>query len=341
MGDDADEFRILRHRMKDLQDDIHRLRRDSSGPPPVLVGQVFDGGSMPTTTPGNFAVHPVTLDGVEAEGEPGVFEVSSAKVIFLVLGSEVPEVGDKLIARLIDGRWVARKDGGAACTMDLLFRHSSAFTNVNGSGEATITVSPAIGGVTTFQVVPVHHPAAGGLAEYWDLTIEDIHVDDGTYTFTMSRTGTGTQTFVKTVIDCVASHGFTCLCATLPDEVFLTSVGTADPSGYLRDCTLVYGPLSSDYFPYTTAAGYGPTWHTPDFTHPTTGEIYMLALYCKSPTEPNPAIWFIHNFVVPQNHIASAIWYWDWADPANTCDPPSWTAGSYMGSAPGVDYTLT
>lgn len=104
------ELRIIRRRVEDLERRLYRKSRDVT-PPAVLVGQVFDDGAMPTTTPAYFAVRPVAIGGVEAEGSSGVFAVSSAKAVFLVLGSEVPDVGDKLIARAIDGRWVAERGG--------------------------------------------------------------------------------------------------------------------------------------------------------------------------------------------------------------------------------------
>jgi hypothetical protein len=121
--------------------------------------------------------------------------------------------------------------------MDLTFRHSSAFTNVNGDGEATITVSPAIGGVTTFLVVPEYHPAAGGRAESWTLTIPDIHVPDNIYTFTMSRTGTGTQTFTRVVADCVETP----ICFSLPPTLYVTDDNGTHALTYLTNGT--YGPI--------------------------------------------------------------------------------------------------
>lgn len=104
------EFRIIRHRMAELESRLYRKSSDATPSSPVYIGQVFDGGNMPTTVPGMFATHPVTLDGVEAEGSPGVFDVSTDEVVVLVLGSAVPQPGDMLIARLVDGYWIARKD---------------------------------------------------------------------------------------------------------------------------------------------------------------------------------------------------------------------------------------
>jgi hypothetical protein len=224
-GDDcADEFAILRRRLDALEQEAERRALDGlGGMNRTLVGRVFNAGAMPDEVPGRFKVKPVTLDGTEAIGEPLTIADSSwDEAVVLVLGPAVPEVGDVLVAKLVDGYWVAQRGGAALCTMDLVFRHSSAFTNVNGDGEATNTVSPAIGGVDTFLVVPEYHPAAGDVPEYWSLTIADIHVEDGTYTFTMSRTGTGTQAFTKVVADCVETTTCGCSGHTWPATLYVT-----------------------------------------------------------------------------------------------------------------------
>jgi hypothetical protein len=112
--DEAREARTLRDRLDEMSRALARRPSDATPSSPVLVGQVFDDGDMPEDVPGFFAVRPVIVGGEEAEGATGSFGMmSGAKSVFLVLGSVVPESGDHLVARLIDGRWVARKDGGA------------------------------------------------------------------------------------------------------------------------------------------------------------------------------------------------------------------------------------
>jgi hypothetical protein len=93
--------------MAAMQADLDRRVRDRPDPQVSMVGQVYDAGDIPTEVPAYFAVHPVTVGGVEAENEGVTFDVSTGTSHFAVIGSTVPAVGDYLIADAIDGRWVA------------------------------------------------------------------------------------------------------------------------------------------------------------------------------------------------------------------------------------------
>lgn len=78
-----------------------------------MLGQVYNAGSMPTSLPGQFAVHPVRTSGAESEGGPFSTTVDTAHtMIFTVVGNTVPAVGDILIGRLIEGRWIAERHVG-------------------------------------------------------------------------------------------------------------------------------------------------------------------------------------------------------------------------------------
>lgn len=103
-----DDLRYLRDRQASLIAQLDRWDNHAPDPTAVLVGKVFDNGHLPTTTGNYFAVHPVSVGGIESEGSPGTFSVAAAAtVFFLAIGSKAPIVGDVLIARSIDGRWVA------------------------------------------------------------------------------------------------------------------------------------------------------------------------------------------------------------------------------------------
>ena len=108
-----DEFREERRRNSDLGT---RLIRGGSAFDPgsrAVLGQVYNAGSMPTSLPGQFAVHPVRTSGPESEG--GTYSATvdtSHTMIFTVVGNIVPGVGDILIGRLIEGRWVAERYTG-------------------------------------------------------------------------------------------------------------------------------------------------------------------------------------------------------------------------------------
>jgi hypothetical protein len=103
-----DDLRYLRDRQSGLIAQFDRWDHHAPDPTAVMIGKVFNNGSLPTTTGNYFAVHPVTVGGTESEGSAGTFSVDTAStVFFLVIGSKAPIVGDVLIAHSIDGRWVA------------------------------------------------------------------------------------------------------------------------------------------------------------------------------------------------------------------------------------------
>lgn len=106
------EYRQIRRRQDDLRNSLDRVPSPDLFGTPRMRGQVFNAGSMPTTVPGQFAVHPVNVTGAETEGIIPTFTAdTSRKAIFTVLGPGVPVVSDILTAAGINGRWVAEKGG--------------------------------------------------------------------------------------------------------------------------------------------------------------------------------------------------------------------------------------
>lgn len=83
-------------------------RRSPPGSARKIVGQVYDGGAMPTTVPAWFFTHPADFACNEVEGgacSPAIDGTNTVPI--LVLGPDVPSVGDLLPARMIGGKWVA------------------------------------------------------------------------------------------------------------------------------------------------------------------------------------------------------------------------------------------
>ena len=101
------------------QDDFNRLRNrpgppDRGRPPdpgaPAFVGVVYARYSIPTTTQVFFAVHPQTILGPEVEGGAPTTTTDAATTVYVaVLGGKAPVVGDALICRFVDHRWVAER----------------------------------------------------------------------------------------------------------------------------------------------------------------------------------------------------------------------------------------
>jgi hypothetical protein len=104
----ADELAQARRRLDALALRLDRLRNGPAAGSPMVIGTVYDGGSIPSTTPRVFLVHPVSVGGTEDEGEDATFPADAGQGIpVVVLGPSVPVVGDRIRARRVGGRWVA------------------------------------------------------------------------------------------------------------------------------------------------------------------------------------------------------------------------------------------
>jgi hypothetical protein len=109
---DDDLIRLIR-RTDDLAGAIARRDLATKSSRRTGVFQVFNGGSMPTTTPAFFDSHPVRLSGTETEGGAGTVTADTTKALPLLVLGQVPAVGDNLPARLINGVWVAERRGSS------------------------------------------------------------------------------------------------------------------------------------------------------------------------------------------------------------------------------------
>jgi hypothetical protein len=114
MMDDAN-VRIASN-MSAIADQLVRRSLSTSPPqPPCFVGRVYAIQSVPSTADAYFAVHPVSVLGTEAEGNPGALVVNSSATAFVyVIGPSAPKVGDDLVCRFIGNRWVADKSAGSS-----------------------------------------------------------------------------------------------------------------------------------------------------------------------------------------------------------------------------------
>lgn len=112
----SEEFAVLRKRLADLELAIDRANKDRPDGQAAMTGRVFNNGAMPSTVPAFFAVHPCDVGGAEVEGGAITFTESTGVVYFLVIGPDVPEVGDVLFADSCGGRWVAEHQVGEEAT---------------------------------------------------------------------------------------------------------------------------------------------------------------------------------------------------------------------------------
>jgi hypothetical protein len=116
---------------------------------PRFLGEVIDGGAMPSTTDRIFLVHPVGLFGSENEGASAVLAVDGTRTIpVVVIGGAVPTAGDLLLALAVGARWVAEFGrGGAllACTPCSIPRRNLTLSWTNpllGAGSTTLAFAP-------------------------------------------------------------------------------------------------------------------------------------------------------------------------------------------------------
>lgn len=148
----ARETRILRDRQAayDRAADNAQSNLPPFGSARMLV-KVFDGGSIPTTTPRVYFTHPVLVTGSEAEGSTGTLTVDTATTVpVVVLGTTAPVAGDYLTAYAASNRWIAERGGSGGggstncspCDIpneDLTISWTNIIT---GDGSATMTYTP-------------------------------------------------------------------------------------------------------------------------------------------------------------------------------------------------------
>ena len=109
-------MREIRTRQGELARRLAGLGLDGRNGRRVMLGQVYDGGAIPTSGSDRvYLTHPVELDGSESEGSAGTAAADTTRSVpVVVLGSAIPAVGDVLIAYSVGGRWVAERGSGAA-----------------------------------------------------------------------------------------------------------------------------------------------------------------------------------------------------------------------------------
>ncbi len=151
----TNDLRILRQRQTALADAIDRtLGGPTNYGSAQCAVQIYNGGSMPTSTGRFFLANPVTFMATETEGgtDGGTADTSTSLYV-LVLGSTTPNVGDILTAYAVGGRWVAERGVGSGggslscspCAIPEGDLTLSWVNNLLGNGETTLTYT-TVGG---------------------------------------------------------------------------------------------------------------------------------------------------------------------------------------------------
>lgn len=106
----------IRNKIDALADKINFLDSGRSEGAASFVGEVYDGGNIPTVGDRFYLVRPVGLDGSAAEGESGTATPDTSRSIpVYMLGPQRMYPGDRVIAYSVGGRWVSRNGGSVDC----------------------------------------------------------------------------------------------------------------------------------------------------------------------------------------------------------------------------------
>lgn len=211
---------LWRHR-----DDVDRAGLVPSAPPTYL-GQVYNGGSIPTAAGRVYLTRPVSVAVNDVENSTPTFTPdTSLSVPVLVLGG-VATAGTNLLAENVDGRWVAEVLAASGCSSGTLV-----FTVTGCSGAA-------LSGATVSVTGPGGFSASGTTNGSGQVTFPIAGYPAGSYPWTVSYapnfvSASGTKTVSCGVANAVsvslsATSGYTCLsgcCGNIPikNNLFLTT----------------------------------------------------------------------------------------------------------------------
>lgn len=109
---------VDRLRLGSLGESVGRLGRLGDATGAVLIGRVCNAGAKPTTVPSVNFVRAAINSAEEASNAPRLATEGPCEIPVVFLGPRVPAVDDEVIARLIDGVWVAQEYGvpnGTSC----------------------------------------------------------------------------------------------------------------------------------------------------------------------------------------------------------------------------------
>ena len=140
--------RLLRSRLRDLDDFTDRRTAEPPKGTPRILVQVYDGGAIPTTADKVFLTHLVESDADDLEGATPTFSADADQTIPVVVVNAPAQAGDYLVAHAIGGRWVAEKSttsAGFPCGSCRIPKSNLTVSWTNyliGDGSTTLVYSP-------------------------------------------------------------------------------------------------------------------------------------------------------------------------------------------------------
>jgi hypothetical protein len=134
--DTDDRLRRLTNQLEADRAAVARLPRPAAAVNPPLVVKVLNGGSMPTSLPGQFLTVLNHFEDDVTEGDPVTAVADTGRtVVTTVIGTHAPAVGDLLVAHRYGGRWWAdRRAAGAPNPCHCTIPHTLIWNQFNFEG---------------------------------------------------------------------------------------------------------------------------------------------------------------------------------------------------------------
>lgn len=110
---DADELRILRARLADLEAEAERLGNLAASPITYRIGEVYRQSVQPSEAGRFHACRPAELSAPGAEGSTCTLSVDSSRTFYVRVLRGSAAAGELLVAASADYRWHAEVDGDA------------------------------------------------------------------------------------------------------------------------------------------------------------------------------------------------------------------------------------
>lgn len=240
---DADLVREILSRQGDIQDRVRARRLGDH--PPVYLGQVYNGGSIPTTAGRIALTVPASFAGNETENATATITTDGTRTVpVLVLGT-APGTGQNVLARNVNGLWVTQlrsSSGGGTCSV------GSLPFNVKGCNGSNLA------GATVSVTGPGGYAQLGTTDASGNITFSIIGYPSGTYSYSVSYTGFTTVSGSR--IATCTTNGTVSITLT-PDATHACM--TCCPKAYPRSITFT-SPFGTGATATYTGSGTGNGW---------------------------------------------------------------------------------
>lgn len=157
----ADDFRTLRDRQARIEAEVGRGRGLPGARVDRQLVKVYDAGKIPTYPNFIFACNPVQLDCPEQAGASCTEVVDTATTLYVDFVQNAPVAGDMAVARLVGGRWVARKGRGRPKCTDWLCGPIVTIDASPGGGTNDALAEIQVNSDGTLGPITLTQPGAG------------------------------------------------------------------------------------------------------------------------------------------------------------------------------------